>query len=80
MYSSIQRRLLNLIIDMTGEKRKNLLSNTYFSKDLGMDSKQLNILRKKIEDEFGIKLPKNILKEFETIGEMIGIIETEIIR
>jgi acyl carrier protein len=77
MYSSIYRRFTKLISGMTDVKKKDLTINTYFEKDLGLDKNGLKILRRKIEDEFSIELPKNILKEFNTIGELIGFIEAE---
>ncbi|MBY9002012.1 MAG: hypothetical protein KGD64_13925 [Candidatus Heimdallarchaeota archaeon] len=80
MYSSIYRRFIGLVSEMTKAKRKDLTINAYFEKDLGFDKKNLEILRKKIEDEFRLKLPKNIFKEFNTIGEIIGFIEAEIVR
>ncbi len=77
MYSSIYRRFTNLLSEMTNTKKKNLTINTYFEKDLGLTKSDLKILRSKIQDEFNVKLPKNIFKEFNTIGELIGLIEAE---
>ena len=62
---------------MTDTKKKNFTINTYFEKDLGLDKDDLKVLRVKIKDEFGVNLPKNIFKEFNTIGELIGLIEAE---
>ena len=80
MYSGIYRRFIRLITDLTDVKKKNLTINSYFEKDLGFDKNKLEILRKKVADEFRIKVPKNIFKEFNTIGEIIGFIEAEIVR
>ncbi len=77
MYSSIYRRFTKLLSELTDTKKANFTINTYFEKDLGLDKYDLKILRSKIKNEFGVKLPKNIFKEFNTIGELIGLIEAE---
>jgi len=51
--------------------------NTYFTEELELDKKDLAELRLRIEEEFDVRLPKNIFKEFKTIGEIIGFIEAE---
>ncbi|MHA1347450.1 MAG: acyl carrier protein [Candidatus Heimdallarchaeaceae archaeon] len=80
MYSSIYRRFTSILSEMVKIKKKNLTINTYFEKDLGLDKDGLKELRRKIDDEFSIKLPKNIFKDFNTVGELIGFIEAEIMR
>lgn len=77
MYSSIYRRFTRLLSEMTDTKQKNFTINTYFEKDLGLGKDDLKVLRGRIKDEFGVKLPKNIFKEFNTVGELIGLIEAE---
>ena len=51
--------------------------NTYFTKELGLNKRDLAELRLRLEEEFDVRLPKNIFKEFKTIGEIIGFIEAE---
>ena len=51
--------------------------NTYFVEDLNMTDDDLAELRRRIENEFDISLPKNIFKEFNTVGEIVGLVEAE---
>jgi len=51
--------------------------NTYFVDDLNMNEDDLAELRKRIENEYDISLPKNIFKEFNTVGEIVGLVEAE---
>ncbi|MEE9411114.1 MAG: phosphopantetheine-binding protein [Candidatus Heimdallarchaeota archaeon] len=77
MYRRIFQRLLNIISEMKDIRKKDFNLNTYFTKDLGLDKRELAELRLRIEEEFDIKCHKNIFKEFNTVGEIIGFIETE---
>ena len=77
MYMSIFRRLQGIITSIANIRRKNLTINTYIQDDLGLNEDELAELVLAIEEEFDIDLPKNIFKEFNTIGEIIGFIEAE---
>ena len=74
---SIFRRLQGIIANIVDVRKKNLTINTYIQDELGLDEDDLAELGLAIEEEFDIDLPKNIFKEFNTIGEIIGFIETE---
>jgi len=77
MYMSIFRRLQGIIANIADVRKKNLTINTYIQDDLELNEDNLVELRIAIENEFDIKLPKNVFKEFNTIGEIIGFIEAE---
>ena len=77
MYRSYYRRFLKIISKMTEIKTEDFNQNTYFTKELGLNKKDLAELRLRLEEEFDVQLPKNIFKEFNTIGEIIGFIEAE---
>ncbi len=74
---SIFRRLQEIISNIADVRKKNLTINTYIQENLELDDDDLVELRIAIEREFDIKLPKNVFKEFNTIGEIIGFIEAE---
>ncbi len=78
MYSSIFQRLRNLIIEVVDVKRYLITINTYFEEDLDLTKDDLSKLRKMIENEFDMSLPDNIFKEFNTVGEIVGLIEAEL--
>ncbi len=78
MYSSIFHRLRKIIIEVTDVKRYVVTINTYFEGDLKMNEDDLVELGKRVENEFDVSLPKNIFKEFNTVGEIVGLIEAEL--
>ncbi|MHA1224499.1 MAG: acyl carrier protein [Candidatus Heimdallarchaeaceae archaeon] len=78
MYKSIANRLRKIVGELTGVNPKYLSLSTSIIKTLHFDDKEMVKLRKKIEEEFDVNLPKNIFHEFHTIGELVGFIETEI--
>ena len=62
---------------MTEIETEDFNLNTYFTNELNLDKNDLKELRMRLEEEFDVQLPKNIFKEFKTIGEIIGFIEAE---
>ena len=74
---SIFRSLQGIITNIADVRKRNLTINTYIQDDLGLDEDDLAELVLAIEKEFDINVPKNIFKEFNTIGEIIGFIEAE---
>ncbi len=77
MYRSYYRRFIKIISQMTEIDTEDFNLNTYFTQELGLNKKDLAELRLRLEEEFDVRLPKNIFKEFNTIGEIIGFIEAE---
>jgi acyl carrier protein len=77
MYSSILTRLRLIIAEMAEVRSHVITTNTYFEDDLNLSKDALKELGKRLEDEFDVKLPKNIFKEFNTVGEIVGFIEAE---
>ena len=63
---------------LTKVRKSKITINTYFQNDLGMSDQDLIELSRIIEREFDIVMPKNILYEFNTVGEIVGFIEQEI--
>ena len=78
MYSSIFNRFRILIAEVANVRRYVITTNTYFETDLGMTKENLAELKLRTENEFDIKLPENIFKEFDTVGEIVGFIESEL--
>ena len=77
MYSSILTRLRLIIAEMAEVRSHVITTNTYFEDDLKLNKDNLSELKTRLEDEFDIKLPKNVFKEFNTVGEIVGFIEAE---
>ncbi len=77
MYSSILTRLRIIIAEMADVRSHVVTTNTYFQDDLNLSNNDLKELGIRIEDEFDIKLPKKVFKEFNTVGEIVGLIEAE---
>ncbi|OLS29718.1 MAG: Acyl carrier protein [Candidatus Heimdallarchaeota archaeon AB_125] len=77
MYSSILTRLRLIIAEVAEVRSHVITTNTYFEDDLNLDKDGLKELRARLEDEFDIKLPKTVFKEFNTVGEIVGFIEAE---
>ncbi len=77
MYSSILTRLRLIIAEMAEVRSHVITTNTYFEDDLNLDKDSLRELKARLEDEFDIKLPKSVFKEFNTVGEIVGFIEAE---
>ena len=78
MYSSIFHRIRKIIADVAGVRSYVVTTNTYFEDDLKMNDDNLVELRLRIKDEFDIRVPKGIFKEFNTVGEIVGFIEAEL--
>ena len=74
MYSSILTRLRLIIAEVAEVRSHVITTNTYFEDDLNLDKDGLKELRARLEDEFDIKLPKTVFKEFNTVGEIVGFI------
>ena len=77
MYSSILTRLRLIIAEMAEVRSHVITTNTYFEDDLNLDEDSLSELKARLEDEFDVKLPKRVFKEFNTVGEIVGFIEAE---
>jgi len=77
MYSSILTRLRLIIAEVAEVRSHVITTNTYFEDDLNLDKDNLNELSARLEDEFDVKLPKRVFKEFNTVGEIVGFIEAE---
>jgi len=77
MYSSILTRLRLIIAEMAEVRSHVITTNTYFEDDLNLTKDNLNELSARLEDEFDVKLPKKVFKEFNTVGEIVGFIEAE---
>ncbi len=78
MYSSIFHRFRKIIVEVADVRRYVVTTNTYFVDDLQMTEDNLVELRLRIVNEFDISVPKNIFKEFTTVGEIVGFIESEL--
>ena len=77
VYSSIFHRLRVIIMEVANVKKYVVTINTYFEDDLNMTKDDLVELGKRIEHEYDVSLPKNIFKEFNTVGEIVGLVEAE---
>ena len=55
---------MKIISRMTEIDTNDFNLNTYFTKELGLDKNELKELRLRLEEEFDVRLPKNIFKEF----------------
>ena len=77
MYSSILIRLRLIIAEVAEVRSHVITTNTYFEDDLNLDKDGLKELSARLEDEFDVKLPKRVFKEFNTVGEIVGFIEAE---
>lgn len=78
MYRSIVNRLKEIVSEFTNVNKNKLSLSSNIIRDFGIDKEDIQKIRKKIENEFDIILPKNIFQEFNTIGEIVGFIESEI--
>ncbi|MHA1220070.1 MAG: acyl carrier protein [Candidatus Heimdallarchaeaceae archaeon] len=77
MYSRVLTRLRLIIAEVADVRSHVVTINTYFQNDLKLSKNDLKELGKRIEDEFDIKLPKKVFTEFNTVGEIVGLIEAE---
>ena len=68
-------RVRELAADITGSDLATITKRTDLVDDLGMDAKQAAQLRRALQDEFEIEIPKADAKQLTTVGDLIRYVE-----
>ncbi|MGX8698917.1 MAG: acyl carrier protein [bacterium] len=68
-------RIKNLIIEQMDIDADRIHEDTSFIDDLGADSLDLVDLLVTLEDELGMSIPQEAVKDVRTIGELVDVIE-----
>ena len=74
----IQKDLLALLEDETGETYENVTEESNLTSELGLDSVDFVSLILQVENHFKIKLGTDELQNIKTVGELISLIESKL--
>ncbi len=72
------KRLEKLVRNYTHNDDLVITEDTVFFMDLGLDSFDLVQIICEIEDEFDIEIPDKILKNFNTVGDVVKYLEKKV--
>lgn len=69
-------RINKIIREYKGDDSININVDTVIKEDLGMSSFDLIQLACEVEDEFDVEIPDRAIKDFRTIADVIGFLES----
>lgn len=72
------KRLEKLVRNYTHNDDLVITEDTVFFMDLGLDSFDLVQIICEIEDEFDIEIPDKVLKNFNTVGDVVKYLEKKV--
>ncbi|MEU1073514.1 MULTISPECIES: acyl carrier protein [unclassified Streptomyces] len=73
--STVQQQVTRIVADQLGIDPAEVTAAAAFAADLGIDAKQSALLRRQIETELQIQLPKDEAKNLTTVGDLIAYVE-----
>lgn len=73
--SRVQEHVTRLVADQLGVAKEAVTPESSFTTDLDIDARQSALLRRQIEQQLNIELPKEEAKNLTTVGDMIAYIE-----
>lgn len=74
----IQRRVISVLADYTSARVPVPVAESRLVDDLGMDSLELMAAVTSLEQEFGLRVPDDIMAEIFTVGELSAFIEARL--
>ena len=72
------KKLEKLVKNYTHNDDLVITEDTVFFMDLGLDSFDLVQIICEIEDEFDIEIPDKVLKNFNTVGDVVKYLEKKV--
>lgn len=69
-------KLKTIIADQLGIDPDEIEENTKIAEDLGADSLDVVEMLLAMEEELGITIPSDDIEELETVGDVVGYIES----
>jgi acyl carrier protein len=76
--ADIQRRVIAVLADYAGARVPVPLPESHIVHDLGMDSLELMAAVTSLEQEFGLRVPDDIMSEIATVSELSAFIEARL--
>ncbi|MBQ0101075.1 MAG: acyl carrier protein [Lachnospiraceae bacterium] len=73
-------KVIDIIADYMDVPKEDITQDTLFFADLHMDSMEILGMICKIEEEFGVKLPTEEMKNIYSVGDLQTFLEEKIIR
>ena len=73
-------KVIDMIADYMDVPKEDITQDTLFFADLHMDSIEILGMICKIEEEFGVKLPTEEMKNIYSVGDLQTFLEEKIIR
>lgn len=73
-------KVIDMIADYMDVPKEDITQDTLFFADLHMDSMEILGMICKIEEEFGVKLPTEEMKNIYSVGDLQTFLEEKIIR
>ena len=74
--SSIEKKVIDIIVDQLGVDEKQVTPEAKFVDDLGADSLDTVELVMALEEEFDVEIPDEIAEKIATVGNAIDHIKT----
>ncbi len=71
----MKQRVLEILAENAGREPEELSGETRLVGDLGLSSFDMANIAVQVEEEFGLHIPDERFPEFETVGDVIRIIE-----
>lgn len=78
MPSDIQTRVISVLADYTSARVPVLTPDSFLVFDLGMDSLEMIAAITSLENEFGLRIPDDIMAEVSTVRELSTFIESRL--
>ncbi|GAB2712967.1 acyl carrier protein [Kitasatospora kifunensis] len=75
--SSIAEQVQHIVAEHLGVAQALVTPEAAFTADLGISPKQTALLRRKIEQELDVALPKDEAKNLVTVGDLIRHVERD---
>lgn len=71
----MEDKVLEILAENAGRKPEELSGETRLVGDLGLSSFDMANIAVQVEEEFGLHIPDERFPEFETVGDVMRIIE-----
>jgi acyl carrier protein len=74
--ADVEARVKSIIVQQLGVDPEKVTRDASLTNDLGADSLDLVELTMAIEEEFGIEIPDEEVAKIQTVGDIVGYVQT----
>lgn len=76
--SSVEQQVKAIVAEQLGVKLEQVTNNASFVDDLGADSLDTVELVMALEEEFGVEVPEEELKDIRTVGQAFDLVVSKL--